>query len=390
MLEPLGQSQVVAYLERLAPDWAISLISFEKNDVEGEPGRAMRARLDRVGIAWHPRRYHKRPMWLAKIADVMVGSWHAWRAAAGRGAIVHARGYLPALMALPAQRLGGAKLLFDIRGFWADERVDRGHWTRGGLEHRLAKWWERRFFAAADAVVSLTHAAVSSLQEAGLQTRPDAMIRVIPTCVDLERFAPGAKSPVLVERHRLGGATVIGCVGTMSHAYLREEMLQFIALLSRRLAARVLIVTRDDHAALRHDAVRAGIDDARLALVRASHAEMPELVRLIDIGVFFIKPSFSARASAATKLAEFLATGVPVVTTAGIGDSSDLVVRNEIGVVLPVLTPAALETGVEQALGLLADAHVRDRCRQAAEQYFDLERGVADYHALYQALSASS
>ena len=30
MLEPLGQSQVLAYLERLAPDRRIHLISFEK------------------------------------------------------------------------------------------------------------------------------------------------------------------------------------------------------------------------------------------------------------------------------------------------------------------------------------------------------------------------
>jgi len=30
MLEPLGQSQVVAYLEQLARDWPVNLISFEK------------------------------------------------------------------------------------------------------------------------------------------------------------------------------------------------------------------------------------------------------------------------------------------------------------------------------------------------------------------------
>ena len=32
------------------------------------------------------------------------------------------------LMALPAKRMTGAKLLFDMRGFWADERVDGGLW----------------------------------------------------------------------------------------------------------------------------------------------------------------------------------------------------------------------------------------------------------------------
>src|SRR5436190_11644208 len=61
MLEPLGQSQVVAYLEKLAPGRRIHLISFEKSrDWQDKARRqAMRERLAQAGIAWHPLRYHK-------------------------------------------------------------------------------------------------------------------------------------------------------------------------------------------------------------------------------------------------------------------------------------------------------------------------------------------
>ena len=76
MLEPLGQSQVVAYLEKLAPGRRIHLVSFEKDadwaDVAARA--AIRHRLDRAGINWHPKRYHKSPSAPATAYDIAVGS----------------------------------------------------------------------------------------------------------------------------------------------------------------------------------------------------------------------------------------------------------------------------------------------------------------------------
>lgn len=391
MLEPLGESQVVAYLERLAGRWPITLISFEKEDPwRSNRAVAIRTRLERVGIQWKPCRYHRRPLWLAKIADVTLGSWEAWRSSAGRHHVtIHARGYLPALMALPARRLAGAKLVFDIRGFWADERVDRGHWPRGGITYGLAKWLERRLFSSADAIVSLTHAAVRSFPEIGHQPKSDVPVRVIPTCVDLHRFRPGPKAPALVAAHGLARMTVIGCVGTLSRAYMRDEMLRYMAILAARLPqCRIVIVTHEDHERLRLDAAGAGLEPERLVLVRASHSDMPELVRLIDVGVFFIRPCFSARAAAATKLGEFLATGVPIVTTDGVGDSSDLIRRTGTGLVLRDVSAPALEATIPAVMAVVRDAAVRQRCRETAERYFDIDAGAAEYSALYETLAS--
>ena len=63
MLEPLGQSQVIAYLERLTDAAAIHLVSYEKPaDWAREDRReALSARLSAAGIAWHPLTYHKTP-----------------------------------------------------------------------------------------------------------------------------------------------------------------------------------------------------------------------------------------------------------------------------------------------------------------------------------------
>ena len=114
MLEPLGQSQVVAYLEGLAPGRLIHLVSFEKaSDWHDRSQReAMGRRLARAGIAWHPLRYHKSPSAPATAFDVAIGSALAIALVRKHGLkIVHARSYVPALMALAAKKATGVAFL---------------------------------------------------------------------------------------------------------------------------------------------------------------------------------------------------------------------------------------------------------------------------------------
>lgn len=388
-LEPLGASQIVAYLERLADRAAITLVTFEKpGDIEDADRMArMRARLERAGIAWIPLRYHKRPPALSTAWDVLVGCRAACRwARAGRPGIVHVRGYVAALIGLYARRWHRERLLFDMRGFWVDEKVEAGHWPPGGILFRLGKHFERRFLERADAVVSLTHAGVRELPRLG-RVRDHVPIEVIPTCADLDRFQPGAADEAQRRELGLDGALVVGCVGTLHNWYLRDDTLSYLAWLARRVdRMKALIVTRDDHETLCRDAVRCGLPPDRLVLVRAAFDEMPALMRLMQVGVIFIRVGFSKRASAATKLAELLGCGVPVIINDGIGDSGSIVRDGHVGLVLSEATPAAFDRADADVRELLRDGDLSTRCREVARREFSLAAGVARYAALYDQL----
>jgi glycosyltransferase involved in cell wall biosynthesis len=298
------------------------------------------------------------------------------------------------LIALHLKRAFAARFLFDMRGFWVDEKVEAGHWPAGGILFRIGKWWERRFFAEADAIVSLTSAGVREFPTLG-DVRAGVPVVVIPTCADIDRFQPAPAGSTEHEdddrrRRELGidGALVVGCVGTLSNWYLREETLSYLAWLSTKFETmKALIVTREDHDRLRADAARAGLPAHRLVLTRAPFEDMPALMRLMDAGVFFIRVCFSKRASAATKLAEFLGCGVPVIINDGIGDSGDVVRANGVGAVLPDTSPAAFEASEAAVRSLLADGGVAGRCRATAVREFSLGRGVDAYANLYLQLS---
>ena len=193
MLEPLGQSQVLGYLEKLAGGYDIHLVSFEKREDRADKAKvaAMKTRLKSAGISWTPLAYHKTPTAPATAYDIAVGTSVCLRIALRhRVKIVHARSYVPALMALAVKRVTGAKFLFDIRGFWADERVDGGLWPKDGRLYRTTKGLEKRFFKAADHVVTLTHASAREIAGFDYLKERCPPVCVIPTCADLERFIP--------------------------------------------------------------------------------------------------------------------------------------------------------------------------------------------------------
>lgn len=392
LLEPLGESQVVSYLERLASSHRITLLSFEKGEDLSVCARvsAMERRLAACGISWIRLRYHKHPPVLSTVLDAIVGIVRV-RAICRTGAvaIVHARGYVPSLIALGSRGASGARFLFDMRGLWVDEKVEAGHWKPGGVLYRVGKWWERRFFEEADAIVSLTEQGVRAFPQLGYDV-PPAIVEVIPTCVDLQRFTPGSKDPELLASLGLTDALVVGCIGTMSNWYMRHEMLRYLAYLTESFArVRVLIVTREDPAMLRQDAERAGIPRERLALTRSEFADMPRFVRLFDAGLFFIKPTLSKRGSAATKLAEFLACGIPVIINDDVGDSGAIVKRGQVGVVLSSVDAESVEGSLPGVRMILEDRAIGARCRKLAVELFDIERGVEKYRLLYRRLSTT-
>ena len=386
MLEPLGQSQVLAYLERLAAERTIHLVSFEKpEDLADQPARARVAqRIAMSGIHWHPLRYHKRPSALATAYDILagitIGSWLARRHGLG---IVHARSYVAAVMALAIKRLSGARFVFDMRGFWADERVDGHIWPAGSRLYRLAKGFERRFLLAADHVVSLTHAGVREMVRFDYLADRQPPFTVIPTCADLNRFRPAAER----QPARAAGGFTLGYVGSAGTWYLFDVVAAcFKQLVKLRPEARLLVINRGEHAYIQQVLAAAGVPAAAVELRSADHAQMPAQMARMDAGIFFIRPVFSKQASAPTKLAELLGCGIPCLANAGVGDMAQILEGERVGVALRGFDAADLDAGLRRLLALCNEPQLAARCAATAQRHFSLDEGVARYRHIYQEL----
>lgn len=361
--EPLGRSQVLAYLVRLARTFEVTLISFEK---PGTDRVALHEELAAHRIASVPLRYHRRPPVISTLFDVLVGVWAANRTMRGaRPAIVHVRSYVPALIALLARRHTAGKLLFDIRGFWADQRAEGGLWQHGGPLYRLAKRCERRFFREADAIVTLTQASVPQIQRWVEDTR--TAIEVIPTCADIESFERRLARP--------GGPHVVWCgsVGTWYRFDLAPKVADALSL-------PLTVITRQVEPALEL------LNGAPARVYSAKQEQVPNELFVGDVGLCLLRSSFSRVATAPTRLGEYLAAGMPVILTPGIGDADAIIERNRIGVVLRGDDVHAISAAAREIETLTADPDLGDRCRRVARERFDLESGASKYAALYRRL----
>lgn len=385
MLEPLGQSQVLSYLRALAKTRAIHLISFEKaSDWDDANEREkMRREIAAAGICWHPMRYHKAPSGVATAWDIVRGAVVGFGLVARhRIALVHARSYVPSVMAMLIKLTTGAKFIFDMRGFWADERVDGGLWPRAGRMYRIAKWFERRFLLSADHVVSLTNAGVREMEAFDYLRGRLPRFSVIPTCADLKRFVP-------IAGRRTTGGLVLGYVGSAGTWYLFDETVAcFAQLLRQRQDARLLIINRGEHEFIRGRLAAAQIPESAFELTSANHSEVPLQMARMDAGIFFIKPVFSKQASAPTKLAEFLGCGVPCLGNAGVGDMAAVLEDERVGVALKAFDADSVKAGLAALLALVDDPLTATRCVAAAQKHFSLEEGVRRYEAIYDELTS--
>ncbi|HEX8351915.1 MAG TPA: glycosyltransferase [Pyrinomonadaceae bacterium] len=392
--EPLVQTQVLPYLRQLAgAGVSVNLLTFEP-----EMGRAWgagafeaeRARLAGEGLEWSALPYHKRPSALATAWDVLAGAWAAARAVRrGRADVLHARAHVPLAMALLARLVAPrCRIVFDVRGLMAEEYADAGVWAEGSTMFRAVKWLERVGLGRADQVVVLTERMREWVVGEGLAAA--GKVTVIPCCVGFARFDAAGVGAAAGDGGGASGRFEVVYAGAVTGLYLLEEMAGFFkALRAVRPDAFFRVLTRAPAESVASKLRRAGLGPEDFHVAAADPAEVPAHLARARLGLSFRKPTFSQIASSPTKIPEYLAAGLPVVSNAGIGDTDELLERERVGVVVRGFEAADYAEAAALAVALAEDPETRVRCAETARGFFDLAAvGGARYCEVYRRLGA--
>jgi glycosyltransferase involved in cell wall biosynthesis len=386
--DPLCQTQSLAYLRHLAERVGpFALITFEQPRfrLTRTQARAVRRELADIGIHWYPLTYHKRYPLLATGFDclqgVLTGLWALWH---HRPRVVHSRGSIPGAMAMVLRWLCRVEFLYDADSRLSEEYADNGHWSRQSISFRVTALAERWCRRAADRIVVLSERLRDDfIGQFGVRVPID----VIPCCVDTQRFQ---FDPAARERNRrelgLANEKLFVYVGKLGPRYLVPEVFGLFQSARERIPdARLLVLSGDPPAGFEEIADRSGVAREAFCVKRAGHAEVPGWLSAADAGLALIRPAGCERGSSPIKVGEYLATGLPVLITAGIGDYSELVARRDVGVVLDGQDEATRRDAIRHLLDLWqAGDSLRQRCRAAALDHCDLEHvGWARYREIY-------
>ncbi|HWW75071.1 MAG TPA: glycosyltransferase [Pyrinomonadaceae bacterium] len=408
--EPLVQTQVLPYLRELCgAGVGVRLLTFEPDMRRRWPAReleAERARLAAEGVEWFCLPYHSRPSVPATAYDILRGAWFAGRMARReRLDALHARAHVPAAMAMLARAMFRARVrfVFDIRGLMAEEYADAGVWSEKSLPYRAVKRLERAAVRSADGVVVLTRRMRDWLVAERLAT-PEK-ITVIPCCVDFSRYAAAGEGAAAREDEvsaarvdegsavRRGGGERFEVVyaGSVTGLYMLEEMGRFFAeVRAREPRAFLRILTTSSRERAAEVLRRAGLGDGDFWVGGVPAAEVPAYLSRARLGLSFRKPTFSQIAASPTKIPEYLAAGLPVVSNSGIGDTDELLEAERVGVLVREFNREAYARAAREALRLAAEPGVGERCAEAARKYFDLKAvGGARYAEVYRRLGVT-
>ncbi len=399
--EPLVRTQVLPYLRELARGGVgVSLLTFEPELKERWTAEALeeeRSRLEAEGVRWFCLPYHKRPSVPATVYDIFAGAWFAARHARREGVeVLHARAHVPAGMAMLARVLAPRlRFVFDIRGLMAEEYADAGVWAKGSLPFRAVKWLERAAVGRADRIVVLTRVMRDWLVKEKLA--PAGKVEVIPCCVDFSRYAEDAEGKAAGSQKGAAapaenGRFEVVYAGSATGLYMLEEMGRFFAeLRALRPGAFFRVLTMSPPEEVKRALGEAGLGSEEFHVGKASASEVPAILRGARLGVSFRKATFSQIAASPTKIPEYLAAGLPVVSNAGIGDTDEVLEREAVGVLVQRFHRDAYARAAEEALALADDPSTPARCLAAARRHFDLAGvGGARYLNVYRRLAGET
>ncbi len=399
LTDSLGRSQVLPYILGLRKlGYTFTIISCEKQERFEVDKENIQRIVDDSGIKWVPLAYTASPPVLSTIYDVYQLRKTAERLHAETPFdIIHCRSYITSIVGLEMKRKHGVKFIFDMRAFYADERVDGKLWSLKNpvfkAVYNYFKKKEIEFLSEADYSISLTLKGKDIIH--GWKTIKDQPVdvEVIPCCADLDHFHPSqidkSLQSDLKARFDLNEddfvITYLGSIGTW---YLLDEMLDFFkVLLEKRPNAKFLFITTDKPETILNPVKEKGISAERVIISPAKREEVPTFLSLANAAIFFIQPVFSKSGSSPTKHGEMLGMGLPVIANSGVGDVDSIIEDTSSGILVKEFTTEAYENAVDQIDDLLKIP--TERLQAAAQKYYSLDEGVKRYDAVYESVSAS-
>ncbi len=393
MTDPLGQSQVLPYLKGLSAfNFAIDLISFEKENRFIEKKSIIENYIKGSNIHWHPLKYHQKPSVFSTLYDIWLMNKEVKRIVKQRDvSLIHCRSYISSLVGLGFKLKYKIPFIFDMRGFWADERVDGKIWDlRNPLFKGIYNYFKRKekqFIVHSDYIISLTHNAKNEILSWKFEHLFTPKIQVIPCCADFNHFNTENINTEKLNQYRekLGLSLndfVISYIGSLGTWYMIDEMMEFYSIANKKIKdCKFLILTTDNPEIAYKAAQKFNIDKNSIILKKADRNDMPYYIALSSFSMFFIKPAFSKKASSPTKLAEILGMGIPVICNAYVGDVEEIITKNKVGFAIRDFSSNAYREAIDNMLSFLPAP--KNKIIEAAHHYASLNDGVKKYYEVY-------
>jgi len=214
---------------------------------------------------------------------------------------------------------------------------------------------------------------------------------VVPCCVaaPLSDEEVARRREQARERLRLDSRMVIGYLGSAAAWQQADAIVEAFSQIVCRLPEAHLLVLTPDIGAFEKLLAANEVPASRVTLLSLGHSEVPDYLPAMDVGVLLREESVVNRVASPTKFAEYLASGVPVLTTDVLEHFARLVRSEGVGIVWHAPRPDAQE--LEEFIRFLERAvqdrqSVATRCGEAVRSRLTWKQGGETYRRCYAEL----
>ena len=382
MLEPLGHSQVLNYLKLLSKEFSFFIISFEKkNDLKNKKNfNYVNNLIQNHNIYWEKIVYSKNYFLLSKINDLIKCSFKLNKLIKKNNIkILHARGYFPFLICLIVKFVirKELKIIFDMRGFWFDERYEWGIWKKKYL-YLFFKKVEKLFLNKSSAIITLTEVGLNEVKKI-INNKKNILFTSIPTCANISEYKINNKKKYTNKLNLIH-------LGSISTRYKFKEALIFYNYLKTKVKCNLKIINYNEHEIIYKILKNLKISNKNVLIKKVDHFNINKELLDVNVGIFFPKNGYYLNGFYPTKIAEFLASGIPIITSKVNKNVENLIIKNNVGIIIKNFDEKDFENAYKKISALLLDKNLSFRCRKVAEKFLSTQYGISRYTEIYNSL----
>ncbi len=275
---------------------------------------------------------------------------------------------------------------FEPHSYYMEES---GVWNRKSLAYRFLCCMEKRMVKRADFVIGATNSMKEfSARVYGAKNTNDFFVK--PACVDLDKFKFSDEDRKAIRNlFDLDGETIIGVyVGKFGGIYLSNEIFDFFRQAYDFWEQKffLLVLSPQGKEEIVNLCRESGFPEAALLLKNVPHTEVKKYLSAADFGLCPVKPSPSRKYCTPIKNGEYWATGLPIIITKEISDDSDIIEKEDGGVVIQELDGDGYKEALsklDHLLKMYTKNELRYHIRRIANEYRNFNIAFDIYSKIY-------
>ncbi len=264
--------------------------------------------------------------------------------------------------------------MYDNRGVFIDEEILKGHWKRNSLKVKLFRKIEEIIIRKSEAIIVVSRKFKDYLIKKFDRFQIENKITVIPNRTHIKYS---------LEEFSKNDNQIIGVYsGSASKWQNLNEIKKFMSIACRELKNikfKILTYHLDSFFSLFSNEKEI---ENQIEIMSNKPHEVFETLKQCDFSLLIRDNNLINNVASPLKFAEYLAAGLPIIISKGIGDTEEIVNCNRVGVIYNEDNPK------ESILKMveLVNKNTKKRCLDLAENHFNIKTSFEQYQNIFNRL----